>query len=95
VFLTAAQVKIAHADVKKLKDIGDAPKFLADRVMAWAKRSPADRRVPEALYIVINANGWTKYGCGNNEELKDEMTKYLSFVIPIANGPEAGRGGKG
>jgi hypothetical protein len=76
-FLTPAQSTAASAERKRLADIGDAPKFLADSVMAWAKRSPLDKRVPEALYIVIEANGWTKYGCGNNEELKASMLKYL------------------
>ena len=83
-FLTPAQAKTAQAERKRLKDIGDAPKFLADRVMAWAKRSPLDKRVPEAIYIMINANGWTKYGCGNNEELKDEMSKYLKAHYPVS-----------
>lgn len=81
-FLSPAQVKSAQSERRRLKDIGDAPKFLADKVMAWAKRSPADKRVPEAIYIVINANGWTKYGCGNNEELRDEMVKYLKSRYP-------------
>ena len=81
-FLTPAQVKMAQEERKKLKDIGDAPKFLADKVMAWAKRSPLDKRVPEAIYIMVGANGWTKYGCGNNEELKDEMAAYLKRHYP-------------
>ena len=81
-FLTAAQSQTAQAERKKLKDIGDAPKYLADKVMAWAKAFPADRRVPEALYIVIVANGWTKYGCGNNSELHDEFAAYLKKHYP-------------
>jgi hypothetical protein len=81
-FLTAAQSASADAERKRLADIGDAPQFLADQVMAWAKRSPLDKRIPEALYIVIEANGWTKYGCGNNEELKDTMFKYLKLHYP-------------
>jgi len=81
-FLTAAQSASAQAERKRLNDIGDAPKFLANEVMAWAKRSPLDKRIPEALYIVIEANGWTKYGCGNNEDLKTEMTKYLKAHYP-------------
>jgi hypothetical protein len=81
-FLTAQQSRLAQTERKKLSEIGDAPKYLADKVMAWAKRSPLDRRVPEALYIVIEANGWTKYGCGNNEELRDEMSKYLRTRYP-------------
>jgi hypothetical protein len=31
---------------------------------------------------VIEANGWTKYGCGNNEELRDELTKLLKARYP-------------
>ncbi|CAN5628443.1 hypothetical protein BH10ACI3_BH10ACI3_12470 [soil metagenome] len=81
-FLTAAQSKMAQSERKRIKAAGDAPKFLAEKVQAWAKRTPLDRRVPEALYIVIQANGWTKYGCGNNEELRDEMTAYLKKTYP-------------
>jgi hypothetical protein len=81
-FLTPAQSGSAQAERKRLKTLGDAPKFLAEKVMTWAKRSPADRRVPEALYIVIEANGWTKYGCGNNEELHDEMAELLKNKYP-------------
>ncbi len=83
-FLTAAQVASAQLQRKKLKEIGDAPKYLAEKVMAWAKLSPADRRVPEALYIVIQANGWTKYGCGNDEELRDAYAKYLKAHYPAS-----------
>ncbi|MEO6655569.1 MAG: hypothetical protein ABIO36_05760 [Pyrinomonadaceae bacterium] len=81
-FLTAAQSQAAQTERKRLKVIGDAPKFLAAKVMDWAKHYPADRRVPEALYIMIQANGWTKYGCGNNEELRDEMAAYLKKHYP-------------
>ena len=81
-FLTAAQSQIAQTERKRLKALGDAPKFLADKVLTWAKRYPTDRRVPEALYIMIEANGWTKYGCGNNEELREQMTTYLKKNYP-------------
>ena len=76
-FLTTAQIQAAKAEQAKLKNIGDAPKFLGDKVMAWAKRSPLDRRIPESLYIVYEANGWTKYGCGSNEELHTQIGEYL------------------
>jgi hypothetical protein len=81
-FLTASQVQTAHAERKRLSEIGDAPKFLAERVMAWAKAAPLDRRVPEALYIVINANAWTKYGCGNDEEIHNGYAAYLKKRYP-------------
>ncbi|MGH7784119.1 MAG: hypothetical protein ACREO5_09810, partial [Candidatus Binatia bacterium] len=81
-FLTAAQDQAVKAEQAKLKAIGDAPKFLADKVMAWAKRSPQDRRIPESLFIVYEANGWTKYGCGSNTELHDEIGAYLKLHYP-------------
>ena len=69
-FLTAAQSRTGQIERKKLKDLSDAPQYLGEAVLAWAKRSPLDKRIPESLYIVWEANGWTKYGCGNNEEMK-------------------------
>ena len=81
-FLTAAQTQMAQSERKRISVTGDAPKFLAEKVMTWARQNPADRPVPEALYIAIQANGWTKYGCGNNEELKDEMSQYLKRRYP-------------
>ena len=81
-FLTAAQSKTAQAERKRLKDIGDAPKFLGAKVLAWAKAAPLDRRVPEALYIMAHANGWTKYGCGNDEETHDALIAFLKKHFP-------------
>ena len=81
-FLTATQSQTAQTERKKLKATGEAPKFLAKQVIAWAKRAPSDRRVPEAIYIMIGANGWNKYGCGNNEELRDELSKILKNRYP-------------
>jgi hypothetical protein len=81
-FLTVVQIQKAKAERSLLKEIGDAPKFLGDKVMAWAKRSPLDRRIPESLYIVYRANAWTKYGCGNNEELQGQIGEYLKHHYP-------------
>ena len=81
-FLTAAQSAAAQDERKKLKEIGDAPKFLADRVLEWARIAPADKRVPEMLYIVWEANGWTKYGCGNNIELRQSIGDVLKKKYP-------------
>lgn len=72
-FLTEAQTKIAQAERKKLGELGDAPKFFADRVFEWQKRAPADRRVPESLFITYEANGWKKFSCGNNVEIQEQI----------------------
>jgi hypothetical protein len=81
-FLTAAQLKAAKDERAKLKEIGDAPAFLGRKVLEWAARSPADRRIPESLYITYKANGWTKYGCGNNEELHNKIGAFLKRRYP-------------
>jgi hypothetical protein len=81
-FLTLQQIAAAKSERAKLKGIGDAPKYLADKVLVWQKLSPLDRRIPESLYIVYQANGWTKYGCGNNLELQTEIGDLLKRRYP-------------
>ncbi len=81
-FLKAQQIAAARSEKKRLKDIGDAPKFLAGKVIEWARRNPVDKRVPEALYLMVRANGWTKYGCGSNFELRTELIEILRTRYP-------------
>lgn len=81
-FLTPAQKLSAQTERKKLIALGDAPEFLGKKVLEWAKRSPADKRIPEALYIVHEANGWTKYGCGNNEDLQLQISTLMKRAYP-------------
>jgi hypothetical protein len=81
-FLTKAQSDAAQAERAKLKQLGDAPHFLGETVLEWQRLAPTDKRVPEMLYIVYKANGWTKYGCGNNEELKEKIAKVLKTRYP-------------
>lgn len=81
-FLTPADIRTASAEFAKIKQADDAPKFLGRRVLEWAKRTPADKRVPEALYITARANEWSKYGCGNDEELKKELLNLLLRKYP-------------
>lgn len=81
-FLTQAQSDAAQKELKKLKAYGDAPKFLGAKVLEWARLAPLDKRVPESLYIMYEANGWDKYGCGNNEELREEIGNLLKNRYP-------------
>lgn len=81
-FITPLQAKNAQLEKQKLKALGDAPEYLGEKVLEWAKRSPADKRVPEALNIMFFANGWVKYGCGGNEELRTEIEKLLRKSYP-------------
>jgi len=73
----SAQSRTAQLERKKLANLGDGPQYLGNMVLAWAKRTPLDKRIPESLYIVWEANGWTKYGCGNNDELRTEAGDLL------------------
>ncbi len=81
-FLTAAQKQAATVEKNKIAETGDAPALLATRVLEWAARSPSDPRVPESLYIVHQANGWTKYGCGNSEELQKKVSDLMNKTYP-------------
>jgi hypothetical protein len=81
-FLTAAQSAKGLAERKKIAEMEDAPKFLANKVLEWQKRSPLDKRIPESLYIVYQANGWTKYGCGNNEDLQQQIGNLMRKRYP-------------
>ena len=49
--LPQLQSKAAQAELKQIKQIGDAPKYLGEMVLNWAKTAPRDRRIPESLYI--------------------------------------------
>ena len=83
-FLSAEQKRQALVERQRLIALGDAPEMLGRKVLDWAKRFPADKRVPEALYIVYSANGWTKYGCGSNEELQIQIEALLRKNYPAS-----------
>jgi hypothetical protein len=61
-YLSAAQRSEAEAELKPLSQVGTAPNYFAKIVLAWAKAHPEDRRVPEALHLVVRS---TRYGCSN------------------------------
>lgn len=83
-FITPARSAAAQAERKRLANIGDAPKYLAEKVLGWQRLSPSDKRLPEALYIVARANGWTKYGCGNNQELRASVISIMKRAYPTS-----------
>ena len=87
-FVTAAQSKAAQTELAKIKKIGDAPKYLGEAVLNWAKAAPRDRRLPESLSIVYDANGWDKYGCGSNDELHTEIGAFLKKNYPSSEGAQ-------
>ncbi len=79
-FLNARDLAIAKKEKADLAAIGDAKSFLGKRVLEWARRFPSDPRIPEALYIAIQANQSYKYGCGSWEEDEETRTKLEAFL---------------
>jgi hypothetical protein len=79
-FLTAREIESAAAERAKLEAIANGKRYLGQRVLDWAKASPGDSRIPEALYIAFNANGSYKYGCGgweHDDEVQQETSRLL------------------
>lgn len=83
-FLTSAQLAAAASEGAKLKSIGDAPKYMAERVLEWARRSPSDPRVPESLFRMYKANGWSKWGCGGDPEIQQTLSALLMRRYPAS-----------
>ncbi len=81
-FINAAQSRQAKAEREKIKALGEASSYLGGKVLEWAKRSPNDRRIPESLVIVYEANGWKKYSCGGDEELRKTIGDTLKTRFP-------------
>ncbi len=81
-FLSRAQTTAAKLDRSRLSKLGDAPKYFAEQTLEWARLAPADKRVPQALYIAWASNGWTKYGCGNGPELQEGIALVLRKRYP-------------
>jgi hypothetical protein len=72
-FLTAAQLEAARREYRALAEIDDAKSYLGRRVVAWAKASPDNPKIPEALFIAARATEAYKNGCASWEH--DEATQ--------------------
>jgi hypothetical protein len=72
-FLTAAQLEAARREYQALAEIDDAKSYLGRRVVAWAKASPDNPKIPEALFIAARATEAYKNGCASWEH--DEATQ--------------------
>ena len=85
VFLSPGQIESARRERAALIAIGDAKSYLGKQVLAWAKSSPDDKRIPEALYIAVQANVSYKYGCSsweNDETTRKQAERLLRTKYP-------------
>jgi hypothetical protein len=86
-FLTAAQLEAARRERRAMLDLGDAKSYLGKQVLEWARSSPDDPRLPEALFIAVKANDQYKYGCdgwAHDEETRDNAEKILRERYPVS-----------
>ncbi len=84
-FLTPNQLKTAREERSALIAIGDAKRYLGKRAIEWAKASPEDPRIPEALFIAVKANERYKYGCDGwsfDEQTMEDAEKILRERYP-------------
>ena len=87
VFLTVAQLDAARRERAALVALGDAKSLLGKQVIAWAKIAPRDPRVPEALYIAVQANSSYREGCSGWSY--DQKTKNEAEIILRTNYPDS------
>ena len=83
-FLSPAQLETARRSVGTGRG-GDGKSYLGQQVVDWAKSSPSDPRLPEALFIATKANETYKYGCDgwdHDEETRKTAEKLLRERYP-------------
>jgi hypothetical protein len=66
----------AAAAWKKVTAIDDAPIYLANNILAWAKQAPDDPRIPEALHGTVRASRYTCY-------FDPKITKYSKAAFEL------------
>ncbi len=66
-WLTESQKDSAKAEWGKLSQVGTAPNYLADQVIAYANQHGEDPRLPQALHLAVRS---TRFGCTNVETSK-------------------------
>jgi hypothetical protein len=79
-FLTAEQLTVAVKERAALTAVGDGKSYLGKHVIEWARLSPTDERVPEALFIATMANRQYKYGC-NSWEYDEDTRKEAETML--------------
>ena len=62
-FLRSHQTEAAK-EFAALQALGTGPNYLAQTVISWANKNPADKRVPEALALAVKS---TRYGCTDKD----------------------------
>jgi hypothetical protein len=54
----------ARSEWEVLQQAGAGPRWFCERAMAWARASPDEARVPEALHLAVASTRWACSGHG-------------------------------
>jgi hypothetical protein len=80
-FLSSDEKEAARFQVLTLHGSGRAANYLPQQALKWARETPDDPRIPEALHFAVRA---TRYGCDHEEtsRLSKEAFKLLHSRYP-------------
>jgi len=86
-FLTSVQLEAARRERVALGAFADGKSYLGKQVLEWARTSPNDVRLPEALFIAVKANEVYKYGCESwnfDKATRDNAAEILRKRFPYS-----------
>ena len=63
-WLTESQTASARSEWDRLSEVGTAPNYLPEEVIAYAKQHGDDPHLPQALHLAVRS---TRFGCTNAE----------------------------
>ena len=86
-FLSPVELETARRERVAMLALGDAKSYLGKQVLEWARTSPSDPRLPEALFIAVKANESYKYGCDSwnfDEVTRNKALSLLRKRFPLS-----------
>jgi hypothetical protein len=85
-FLNATQEAAGKREHDQIAALGPAPNYLSRQAVEWARRTPNDSRVPEALHLAVHS---TRYGCSDKQTGRLSKAAFDLLKTRYANSPWA------
>lgn len=81
-FLSPQQIQTSAVENDKIRELGDAPAYFAERTFELARGGNTDERLAEMLYYAFISNTWNKYGCGGDSDSLKTARELLNRIFP-------------
>ena len=81
-FLSPQQIQTSAAENEKIRELGDAPAYFAERTFELVRSGNTDERLAEMLYYAFVSNTWSRYGCGGDNEKMKMARELLNRTFP-------------